>query len=252
MSKHPISDLSQYTSTSLVEIVTNTIRKNIYNGTYAPGEKLIVRELSEQLGVSHTPIKDALNRLVSEGYVEAPPRKSMYVKPFSIMDLMETLYVRAMCELSVVEDVIARTRRTPLLLQEMKDHVTQIAASLHTDGNLDYQTWIAHDTAFHRIYMQCADNNKLYHMYSNLDSNKNCYFAHLHALNAPLSVEQYKRYIPEHQAILDAMDRADPKALCAAVGAHIITVARQYAVDDSARAMLEKITAYCEKVARMY
>ena len=103
MSKHPISDLSQYTSTSLVEIVTNTIRKNIYNGTYAPGEKLIVRELSEQLGVSHTPIKDALNRLVSEGYVEAPPRKSMYVKPFSIMDLMETLYVRAMCELSVVK-----------------------------------------------------------------------------------------------------------------------------------------------------
>ena len=69
-------NLEQYVSVSLVDVVTEKIRSNIYSGKYLPGQRLVVREISEELGVSHTPVKDALNRLVSEGYVVALPRRS--------------------------------------------------------------------------------------------------------------------------------------------------------------------------------
>ena len=65
-----ITDLSLLVNTSLVDVVADKIRQNIYTGKYEAGKKLIVRELSEEFGVSHTPVKDALNRLISEGYVE--------------------------------------------------------------------------------------------------------------------------------------------------------------------------------------
>ena len=66
-----VTDLSLLVNTSLVDVVADKIRQNIYTGKYEAGKKLIVRELSEEFGVSHTPVKDALNRLISEGYVEA-------------------------------------------------------------------------------------------------------------------------------------------------------------------------------------
>ena len=57
--------IEEYVSCSLVDVVTDRIRSNIFSGKYLPGMKLVVREISEELGVSHTPVKDALNRLVS-------------------------------------------------------------------------------------------------------------------------------------------------------------------------------------------
>ena len=58
--------IEEYVSYSLVDVVTDKIRSNIFSGKYLPGKKLVVREISEELGVSHTPLKDSLNRLVSE------------------------------------------------------------------------------------------------------------------------------------------------------------------------------------------
>ena len=78
-----VTDLSLLVNTSLVDVVADKIRQNIYTGKYEAGKKLIVRELSEEFGVSHTPVKDALNRLISEGYVEALPRRSMVVRTYT-------------------------------------------------------------------------------------------------------------------------------------------------------------------------
>ena len=76
-----VTDLSLLVNTSLVDVVADKIRQNIYTGKYEAGKKLIVRELSEEFGVSHTPVKDALNRLISEGYVEALPAVAWWCVP---------------------------------------------------------------------------------------------------------------------------------------------------------------------------
>lgn len=239
------SGLDQYVSTSLVEIVANTIRSNIYNGLYRPGQKLIVRELSESLGVSNTPIKEALNRLVSEGYVEAPPRKSMIVKEFSIAGLMENLQIRLVLELSSVDDILLAARDNPLLLETMEREYEKMAACLHEDGLLDYQTWIACETSFHRAYMNLCGNGKLAEMYGSLDSNKNCYFTYLYVENTPLTNKIYKKYMPEHRRIIDAISGRKKEELVRAISDHIRTVATHYVTGDG-NPVLDRIDRYTE------
>lgn len=75
-----------------------TIRDNIINGTYIPGTVLYIRELSEKLNVSRTPIKDAINRLAYEGYVELFPERYAIVSKIDYSDIVELLELREYLE----------------------------------------------------------------------------------------------------------------------------------------------------------
>ena len=113
--------LEQYISVSLVDVVTDKIRSNIYSGKYLPGQRLIVREISEELGVSHTPVKDALNRLVSEGYVVALPRRSMVVKEYSNIEFIDNYDQRMMIELYYADEIMKRAKEDPSMLEDMEE-----------------------------------------------------------------------------------------------------------------------------------
>lgn len=235
--------LQQYVSTSLVEMVTDRIRSNIYNGKYPGGHKLIVRELSEELGVSHTPIKDALNRLVSEGYVEALPRRSMIVKQFTNIDLIEDLQIRLIYELSSVEHIIDELQANDSVIREMEDAYERMCLSIDESGKFLYQKWIDAETDFHYAYMRLCGNKKLFEAYKKLDSNRNCYFMYLYKENEPLSVVHYKKYMPEHRCILDAVIHRDKKTLAEMIAQHISTVSQQYVKDDEKENVKQRMMA---------
>ena len=116
-----VTDLSLLVNTSLVDVVADKIRQNIYTGKYEAGKKLIVRELSEEFGVSHTPVKDALNRLISEGYVEALPRRSMVVRTYTNVELLDALEARMMCEVFYADAIIEMSKGHPELVRELKE-----------------------------------------------------------------------------------------------------------------------------------
>ena len=116
-----VTDLSLLVNTSLVDVVADKIRQNIYTGKYEAGKKLIVRELSEEFGVSHTPVKDALNRLISEGYVEALPRRSMVVRTYTNVELLDALEARMMCEVFYADAIIEMSKGHPELVRERKE-----------------------------------------------------------------------------------------------------------------------------------
>ena len=116
-----VTDLSLLVNTSLVDVVADKIRQNIYTGKYEAGKKLIVRELSEEFGVSHTPVKDALNRLISEGYVEALPRRSMVVRTYTNAELLDALEARMMCEVFYADAIIEMSKGHPELVKELKE-----------------------------------------------------------------------------------------------------------------------------------
>ena len=85
----------------------NYIKTNIINLTYPPGYNLNLGQLSEKLGVSPTPIKDALFRLSGEGLVEIAPRKGTYVKELSLEDIHEIVQIRIILETAAVEAIVA-------------------------------------------------------------------------------------------------------------------------------------------------
>ncbi len=89
------------------EKVYSYIKTNIMNFNYPPGYNLNLNQLSEKLGVSHTPIKDALFKLAGEGLVEIAPRKGTYVKDVTQDDIHEILQTRLILETAAVEAVTA-------------------------------------------------------------------------------------------------------------------------------------------------
>jgi DNA-binding GntR family transcriptional regulator len=73
----------------LRDIVLDAIREAIVNGQLNPGERLMEQQLAEDLGVSRTPIREAIRKLELEGFVLMLPRKGAYVADISIRDIAE-------------------------------------------------------------------------------------------------------------------------------------------------------------------
>jgi DNA-binding GntR family transcriptional regulator len=233
--------LREYVSTSLVDLVTSQIRTFIFTGRYLAGQKLIVRELSDALGVSHTPVKDALNRLMAEGLVEAFPNRSMTVRRFTNNDLIDGLGVRLMCELYSAEEIVRNAAMDSAVIDDLQAILRTMQAVIDADGGVDYERWVDSETQFHRRYMVLAGNAKLVSVYCGLDSNRFTYFAYLQKQRVPLSRRTLEHNMTEHHAIIDAIGALDAQRFSRAVAAHVIRACEDYAIDEQAQARIEQI-----------
>ena len=234
----PLTDIRVLVNTSLVDVITKKIRSNIYTGKYESGKKLVVRELAEEFGVSHTPIKDALNRLVAEGYVEAPPRRSMVVRSYSNLSVLESMQVRLMYELFFADDIIRSASQHPELYTEMNAIMSKMRGLFEESENMSYEEWVQCETEFHSCYMARCGNNEAYKLYRSMDTNRVCYFTYLDTNHFPLRLSAIEMNLVEHQEIMDAIGALDANRFKKAIFQHITRVAEDYAVD---KACLEKL-----------
>ena len=236
-----VSNLSLLVNTSLVDVVAQKIRSNIYTGKYEAGKKLIVRELSEEFGVSHTPVKDALNRLIAEGYVEALPRRSVVVRAYSNSELIDAMQARMMCEIFCADQIVQAVGEHPEILAEMRDvqqKMRQIVASRDVFANED---WVSYETRFHQSYMSHCGNERLYKFYQDLGTNRITFLAYLGTNHSPLKMSTLESNVLEHQGILDALEEGDSRRFINASVRHISRACEDYAVDDECRSKLEKL-----------
>lgn len=86
----------------MVDIVADIIRKKITNGEIKHNSKLSTRQLSEELGISRTPAREAIRRLESEGLIELLPRKGFIVKEYTIDKIKEIYEVRKFLEIKAI------------------------------------------------------------------------------------------------------------------------------------------------------
>ena len=100
-------------TTLIVDQLYSDIKDRIIRGQLKPDEKLSVRTLCEYYGVSDTPIKQALNRLVTERFVDALPRRGMRVRCITKQDLHEAMEARQMIELFAVPYAIEKAKNDP-------------------------------------------------------------------------------------------------------------------------------------------
>lgn len=233
--------LNARVNTSLVDIITQMIRKNIYTGKYEEGKKLIVRELAEEFGVSHTPIKDALNRLVAEGYVEAPPRRSMVVRSFSNVNVIDMLQARLMCEVFCSGQIILAAAEHPEIAVEMRRIMGNISSTLLSGERPEYEEWVQSEIGFHSCYMKHCGNNQIYKFYLSMDNNRTTYFSYLATNRTPVKKISIKQALEEHLEIVEAIEALDKKRFSKAVLNHIFRVASDYATDEMCH---EKLTAW--------
>lgn len=234
-------DLVNYVNTSLVDVTTERIRNNILSGKYAPGAKLVVRELSDDLGVSHTPIKEALNRLVAEGYVEAIPRKSMVVKEYSDSDLLDILECRLMLERRCAEHLFHGDVDLKKVADRMEKQLPNIENAFRDSTSKRMEKWIEEDRRFHDIYVAENKNAAMQKMYRNLDTQRYSHLRYWQKEHTELEQKRYDMDRIAHLSIIEAIRNGKKDDFDRAITQHIQGIAIDHvgSIEKSSGAILE-------------
>jgi len=138
------------------EYVYDEIRKRIIDNIYKPGTMLIERSISDELGISRTPVREALRRLASVGLVNILPQKGVFVTDISISKLIELFELREALEKMAVK----------LLIQKADDELFKIVETCakeqlqaYKDGNADL--FMRKDMEFHNLIAKGSGNARL-------------------------------------------------------------------------------------------
>ena len=151
------SVVASATKSSLVEQVYQTLRRRILDNVYSPGRQALEQELATELGISRTPVREALMRLQNEGLIEVIPRHGMRVLPVSPTDMAEIYVVLTALECAAAEIVAAR-RPTEAELEPLLRATSDMDRALRSD---DLDAWAAADERFHRTLVDLAGNRML-------------------------------------------------------------------------------------------
>jgi DNA-binding GntR family transcriptional regulator len=158
-------------NSSAVDLVTVEIRRAVLTGTLAPGEQFSIRDLAEQLGVSHIPIREALRRLESQGLILLPQARSASVAPLSVTDLDAIYRLRYVVELPLAGASAGRrstveVERLNSLLELSRNPDPDIAWQAHYDfhealvhpaanewdGRILHTLWVAAERYTHLVF----------------------------------------------------------------------------------------------------
>lgn len=147
----------------LRDLVLEALREAILNGTLKPRERLMEIQLAEELGVSRTPVREALRKLELEGFIVMVPRKGAYVADLSIKDIADVFEIRIALE--GLAAALAAERITDEELEEMERHLVEKAEAIN---KRDMVKLVAIDTKFHEALYGASRNERLITIINNL------------------------------------------------------------------------------------
>lgn len=195
----------------LRDVVFQTLRQAILRGELKPGERLMEIHLAQRLGVSRTPIREAIRKLELEGLVVMIPRRGAVVASITEKDLKDVLEVRRTLEIMAAE--VACERITPELLKELEKAGKEFQR-LKDSG--DITKLAAADVKFHEIIYEATDNARLVSLLNNL--REQMYRYRLEYLKDKGS---HDRLNIEHQKIYNSIKSKDKETVAAMVCEHI-------------------------------
>ena len=183
----------------LRDVVFNTLRRAILRGELKPGERLMEIRLANKLGVSRTPIREAIRKLELEGLVLMVPRKGAEVAEITEKNLRDVLEVR--CALEELAVQLACDRIDPERMQQLLDAAAHFRDIL---GTADITELGEADEAFHDVIFQATDNRRLIQLLNNL--REQMYRYRIEYLKKK---ECYPQLLEEHAAIIQAIREHD-------------------------------------------
>jgi len=145
------------TPTSLVDGAYRTMRAKILDNAWAPGHRALEQELALELGMSRTPVREALIRLAKEGLVEVVPRHGMRVLPVSAADMDEIYQLLGSLEATAAE-LVAQRKPVARDIAPLEAASRAMDAALRAD---DLDAWAEADERFHRHLVELCGNRLL-------------------------------------------------------------------------------------------
>lgn len=203
--------MSSDSHTSLTKQAYEILKERIMRLQLRPGELIMVQPLSRELGYSRTPVREALIRLESDGFVEEADGKKFRVSELTLTDIMEIHQIREMIELHAVRTV-AETRT-----QEWLDILSQYTASMRVSAeSRDHVPFFQMDMAFHRQLIVYCGNRTLESLVAQLNE-KIQRIRHL----TTFVYHRLEDTLEEHDAILASIGEQDPDGAARAMKYHL-------------------------------
>jgi len=151
------------------EYVYEQLKSNILSGIYRPGQRLIEATLAEELEVSRTPIRDALNRLETDGLITTSPHKGIFVTKITQKDVQDFYQTRAVLE--GLSAKLAATSASEDELEEFKQLLVEMDHIFERDRELiNYKEIAQSNVKFHQKICKMSKNEVLFRMLGSLDS----------------------------------------------------------------------------------
>ncbi|MGE5791368.1 MAG: GntR family transcriptional regulator [Bacteroidota bacterium] len=210
---------------SRVDDAYRAIRKRILDNVYPPGYQALEQSLATELGISRTPVREALIRLQKEGLVDVVPRHGMRVLPVSPTDMKEIYEILSALE-SMAAELLAKRRPSDEELAPLERASRDMARALRAD---DLEGWAEADERFHRQLIDLAGNRLLAQAVLN-------FWDRAHRVRRitlrlrPKPVNSTK----EHTALVERIRAGDPR------GAHEVNRAHRERASRELLAILER------------
>jgi DNA-binding GntR family transcriptional regulator len=211
MSKAMELKLNQDAYLPLRDVVFKTLRDAILRGDLKPGERLMEMHLAEGLGVSRTPIREAIRMLEQEGLAITIPRKGAQVAGMTEKDLYDVLEIRDALDELAVSKACEKVNKKSLskLAEAMRDFEKSVAS-----GNV--RAIVSSDEQFHDVIYAMTDNPKLVNIVSNLREQMYRYRYEYVKDNA-----DYRQLVSEHTCIVDGLRRQDKEYVKSVMHTHL-------------------------------
>lgn len=201
----------------LSSMAYNSLREMIVYGQLRPGERLYPNDLAQRFGISATPVKEAITRLATEGYLVAIPRRGYNVTVPTPKRIRELWQVRLGLEVTAGELLIAGLKRGDLgaaVIADLEHHLYRLEA----EGSDEHRAHIELNAAFHQKLVELAGNDTLTGLYVSIAQ---------HTVGAwvQTGLTTWKERLPaekrEHEAILEAMRHLDEDRFRSAMKDHL-------------------------------
>ena len=195
----------------LREIVYEELKMQILTGKITPGMRMMEVELAESMGVSRTPIREAIKMLEQEGLVIIEPRKGAYASQISVKDMVDILEVRQ--DMEGLAAYMAAYRMTPKQMKEL-EAISGGYNKAVEEGNM--ADMIKYDTDFHNLIVESCNNNILTMMINQLQELL-LRFRYVYYDN----IKRAEKMPSEHSMIMEAIEDGRSDAARAAAEMHI-------------------------------
>jgi len=189
------------------ERVREELRERIVTGVLRPGDRLVERDLAEDLGVSRVPVREAIRSLEADGFVVVQSPRRVVVRQLSRVDVEELFDVREALE--VLATGLACQRVDPPALRRLKRAVTEAARALAA-GNINQAADA--NVRFHQEIVTLAGNGLLLSMLHQLEDRLRWLFR---------QNEDWDRLLHEHRRLYEAIASGDPELARACSVEHV-------------------------------
>lgn len=194
----------------LSEIVYDRIKEGIRKGTYQPGDTISENQLSEELDISRTPVREALQQLAQEGVLQKHPGKAVTVAEPSMQEVLDVIHAR-----SVVAPEVARQAAVDITddqLEGLRGALKRMERNI--DGNRE--EWCDADAEFHRMLWKACPNSVLEEFAHRMKNR-----IHYLTSGPQTSTERISECTEEHRAVLEAIEDRDPDQAEKAMKQHV-------------------------------